>query len=419
MEASQLSELKKICKKIAACRCGDDWRTALQLLASLDAKSLRRNTILLNAAVNACGKCVRWDVSVQLLQDAAARFVPHDVVSYNTVVPLLPWRVAMALLPSRSSWDVVTFNSLTSSWHGALGKLEELVQRQLQPDQVTFNSAICECHGWRLSQELVKMMAMQMVQSDVVTQTSCISGTKTWRSSCQWLAEFANRHVAGNLLTFNSGISATAWPFSLALFAGLAARRLQPDVISHNAAIGCNSERWPAAMDMFHSMQQHATRPSSISYNTFSGICDRNSLWPHSLQILGLSLASPWRWALQMPGEQETKLMRCSAAISALSAIREGWQRAARLVADLRRDGPIGTRPNVIVYNSLVSACEKSQGWQMALQILDLLPAPDLVSFNSSISACEKAEQWQKALGLLAELPMLADVVTCNAALSA
>jgi len=26
----------------------------------------------------ACGKCVRWDISLQLLQDAAERFVPHD-----------------------------------------------------------------------------------------------------------------------------------------------------------------------------------------------------------------------------------------------------------------------------------------------------------------------------------------------------
>ena len=34
------------------------------------------------------------------------------------------------------------------------------------------------------------------------------------------------------------------------------------------------------------------------------------------------------------------------------------WPRAACLVADLRRDGPIGTQPNVIVYISMVSACE-------------------------------------------------------------
>lgn len=165
MEASQLSKLKAICKNIAACRRGDDWRTALQLLASLDAKSLRRNTILLNAAVSACGKCVRWDISLQLLQDAAERFVPHDVVSYNTVVPLLPWRLAMALLGGvRGAWDVVTFNSLAlSSWRKTLGKLEELAQQQLQPDLVTFNSAICACDLWRLSQELVTMMEMQTV----------------------------------------------------------------------------------------------------------------------------------------------------------------------------------------------------------------------------------------------------------------
>ncbi|CAL1166390.1 unnamed protein product [Cladocopium goreaui] len=427
-------------------RFGAVGRTALQLLASLDAKSLRHWTDL-GPAENTVDRGsqlskddeddeddeedeeeeerrTRQEEAEEEEKEEEKEEKEEDVVSYNTVVPLLPWRLAMALLGGvRGAWDVVTFNSLAlSSWRKTLGKLEELAQQQLQPDLVTFNSAICACDLWRLSQELVTMMEMQTVQSDVVTQTSCISGNqKTWRSSCQWLADFANRHVAGNLLTLNACISATgatgatSWPLSLALFKASTQWRLQPDVISHNAAISCNSDRWPAAMDIFHRMQQHAMRPSSISYNTFSGVCDRHQLWPHSLRI-GLSLASPWRWALQMPRLAETKLMRCSAAISALSAIREGWQRAACLVADLRRDGPIGTQPNVIVYNSMVSACEKSHGWQMALQIMD--PA-DLVSFNSSISACEKAEQWQEALGLLAELPMSPDVVTCNAALSA
>ena len=39
----------------------------------------------------------------------------------------------------------------------------------------------------------------------------------------------------------------------------------------------------------------------------FSGISgDRHQLWPHSLRI-GLSLASPWRWALQMPRLAEAR----------------------------------------------------------------------------------------------------------------
>lgn len=39
-----------------------------------------------------------------------------------------------------------------------------------------------------------------------------------------------------------------------------------------------------------------------MDFPIFFGISgDRHQLWPHSLRILGLSLASPWRWALQMP----------------------------------------------------------------------------------------------------------------------
>eukprot|EP00913_Durusdinium_trenchii_P027156 g25481.t1 len=71
--------------------------------------------------------------------------------------------------------------------------------------------------------------------------------------------------------------------------------------------------------------------------------------------------------------------------------------------------------PNVIIHNSMVSACEKSHAWQNALQMDDI----DLPGFNAAISACEKAEEWQQSLRLLWSLPISADVVSCNAALSA
>ena len=49
-------------------------------------------------------------------------------------VPLLPWRLALALLGASSvRWDLVTFNSLAvSTWHRALGKLEEAMAMGVQ-----------------------------------------------------------------------------------------------------------------------------------------------------------------------------------------------------------------------------------------------------------------------------------------------
>eukprot|EP00438_Fugacium_kawagutii_P012920 Skav226143 [mRNA] locus=scaffold1065:28023:30478:- [translate_table: standard] len=57
---------------------------------------------------------------------------------------------------------------------------------------------------------------------------------------------------------------------------------------------------------------------------------------------------------------------------------------------------------DLIIYNSLITACEKSKApvqWQRALALLmdadrRKLQA-DVISFNASISACEKSGQWQ------------------------
>merc|ERR1719359_2313321 len=54
-------------------------------------------------------------------------------------------------------------------------------------------------------------------------------------------------------------------------------------------------------------------------------------------------------------------------------------------------------KPNVITYNSTISACEKGQEWIMAMTLLREMQQwhmkPDVITYSSSISACEKGQQ--------------------------
>ena len=56
-------------------------------------------------------------------------------------------------------------------------------------------------------------------------------------------------------------------------------------------------------------------------------------------------------------------------------------------------------------YNAAISAREKGQQWQRALELLEAMRAagvaPDVISYSAAISACEKGQQWQRALELL------------------
>ena len=64
--------------------------------------------------------------------------------------------------------------------------------------------------------------------------------------------------------------------------------------------------------------------------------------------------------------------------------------------------------PDVISYNSAISACEKGQQWKQALsQLLEMWTpqrTPDVINYNSAISACEKGQQSEQALSLLLEM---------------
>ena len=72
--------------------------------------------------------------------------------------------------------------------------------------------------------------------------------------------------------------------------------------------------------------------------------------------------------------------------------------------------------PNVISYNSAISACEKGQQWEQALRLLLEMRSsrlePNVISYNSAISACSKGQQWEQALIFVArdaELPARAE----------
>ena len=62
----------------------------------------------------------------------------------------------------------------------------------------------------------------------------------------------------------------------------------------------------------------------------------------------------------------------------------------------------------MITYNAAISACEKGQQPQQALQFLNQMQhrglLPNVITYNATISACEKGQQPQQALQLLIQM---------------
>ncbi|CAE8681456.1 unnamed protein product [Polarella glacialis] len=81
---------------------------------------------------------------------------------------------------------------------------------------------------------------------------------------------------------------------------------------------------------------------------------------------------------------------------------------------------------NVYHCSAAVSAGQKVGHWQLALNLLSLMPGARVVSdeitYSAAISACEKGGQWHHTLNLLRLMPevrVVPDRITYSAAVSA
>ncbi|KAK3262832.1 hypothetical protein CYMTET_28338, partial [Cymbomonas tetramitiformis] len=110
---------------------------------------------------------------------------------------------------------------------------------------------------------------------------------------------------------------------------------------------------------------------------------------------------------------------------SLISACEKGgqWEKALEVFAGMKK---AGVEPNVITYSSLISACEKGGQWEKALEVFAGMKKagvePDVITYNSLISACEKGGQWEKALEVFAGMKKAGvepDVITYSSLISA
>eukprot|EP00931_Biecheleriopsis_adriatica_P101756 TRINITY_DN76836_c0_g1_i1.p1 TRINITY_DN76836_c0_g1~~TRINITY_DN76836_c0_g1_i1.p1 ORF type:complete len:897 (-),score=265.29 TRINITY_DN76836_c0_g1_i1:50-2740(-) len=95
-----------------------------------------------------------------------------------------------------------------------------------------------------------------------------------------------------------------------------------------------------------------------------------------------------------------------STAISSNTAAGGDW--ALGLFLFRRLQGRVGddaaksAEPNVITYNAVITAMEKSKRWELALEVLEELLTsevdPTEASYSAAITACRHSQQWEMAL---------------------
>ena len=147
-------------------------------------------------------------------------------------------------IPFSESRYIYLKNRLVVRSKVTLQLLDEMQQRRLEPNVISFIATISACEKGR-----------------------------QWEKALQLLDEMQQRRLEPDVISFNAAISACGkggqWDKALQLLDEMPQRRLDPDVISFSAAISAceKSEQWEKALELLDEMQQRKLEPDVISFS--------------------------------------------------------------------------------------------------------------------------------------------------------
>ncbi|CAL1131919.1 unnamed protein product [Cladocopium goreaui] len=198
--------------------------------------------------------------------------------------------------------------------------------------------------------------------------------------------------VAQRIVTHNTTIMALAnessWREALAVLEGMQQQKLQPNLASYLCSLGAlrEAKQWQLAIHWLRRQCPHDVE----SFNAVLAVCEAAAQWERALQLCtGAGKTT------------STDLVGFNTLISACARGSE-WQQCLRLLSSRQSD--------VIGFNSTLSALAAARCWDHALALLQTMrdPLPNVVSYNTTISACAdcEGEEWEHAMGLLTQMQL-------------
>eukprot|EP00439_Symbiodinium_sp_Y106_P013683 s5416_g1.t5 len=187
---------------------------------------------------------------------------------------------------------------------------------------------------------------------------------------------------------------------------------------------------WPDALHRLSELDWQGIRLDIRVHGVATNACDKGCKWRRALSVLhrihtrGLELnvvivssvvsasgkGGCWHGALDSAKELacrgiETNTVVANSAITACTR-HERWQHAAGIFSECTRGGVL--KPDVVTYGAMLSALEKGDSWQQALQLLSDMRGM-LMEFNgivctTAFATYGKSGQWVEAAALLEEV---------------
>ncbi|CAJ1334190.1 unnamed protein product [Effrenium voratum] len=224
-----------------ACERGAAWRRATELLARLPDLGLRADTVMCNAVISALqtkGTC--WQQALDLLGTMKLQGPTPDAVSFTAAMSACEkasgWQLTLQLLDEllrlkQAARAQMAFNVCISACERsrrvepAMRLLAEMERQDLEPDQISFNSALraCErCLAWQRALALAIEFGGGMDAAGLAAVANACQGIhgqlppllqRTERAALWWAEEAGKFSLDGSamagdlLLLFTDGLT--------------------------------------------------------------------------------------------------------------------------------------------------------------------------------------------------------------------
>ncbi|CAJ1420694.1 unnamed protein product, partial [Effrenium voratum] len=197
----------------------------------------------------------RWKIALQLFQEMR-RGVKPTVVTWNALLAACPWPLTLLLLQ----------------------------EMDLKPDSYTFTAAVSVCETaaqWERAVAIFREAEAEHI-ADVFSCSAAISACEKagqWQTALELFCG-ASMKLQPNLHVHNAMISAFAkgqqWQRAMDHLFGMAARTVEPDVLSFNSALhACRESGQQHAWELFQQMRA-ASLADVVSYNSAMDVLDQD-----------------------------------------------------------------------------------------------------------------------------------------------
>ncbi|CAJ1377898.1 unnamed protein product [Effrenium voratum] len=380
------------------------WRLVMRMLTELTDSLLEANTVIYNAAMDACCAAQGWQQALHLLKEVKKRRLRPDSFTASAAMRACQhsqqWLQALQLLRgfvlAALQLDIIACNSAISTcaraarWREALGLLALPATCGLQASVVTQNAAMDACQKAEEWQKALELFTTWRVarggRSSAVSFGIAMSALELGRCHWRQVMSLAVDWPVANKMVLRECPWARGWT----LLESLRQARTDADVLGQVASEWQDgAQTWRGALDWRWNLWAMA-RQGQVSTVVCNSAAFGCAEWQTSLRLLEL-VARP-------------TVVTFGTAVGALERLGR-WRRCAEVLGALRGS----LQPNEVTYGASISACGKGQQWAQALSLSkDLIGAglrQSLISANAVSAACERRQKWVQCLSLVFQQP--------------